>query len=401
MTTTASFLIVAAILFRPVQTFVLDQKSSSLIILHAKPRRLEENVEGVLYVNDKCINCAACSLFAPESFRRLENSNAHFVYSQPKALDDIDAARAAMMACPVAAIRVETLAERRHGASNKTIVEQAWTMADQTLVHQLSRSNDKPFPRRFLNDSSLSVYWLGHHNEASFGAVPYLVKTYVQDSQKPVFVMIDTPKYSKRSVAAVEQITGPDGPNYLFLTHIDDTADHGKWAAHYQGNLKRIFHASDLGRHNFGDESLEHVEVLLQPANDADDLNDGLTAYSLNGTVLQDDWLSTNSRNDNKSCVILHTPGHSPGSMTLWDRHHGILFTGDSYAWTTRNNGHMTGFPRYGNDLQRQAATLRKLVAIPGWTMIAPGHGHARDYRGMKESARKEELEVALQELRR
>jgi glyoxylase-like metal-dependent hydrolase (beta-lactamase superfamily II) len=298
-----------------------------------------------------------------------------------------------MAACPVAAIRVETLAQRRHDALNKTAVEDAWTTADQHMVDRMSLSNNKPFPRPFLSDESLSVYWLGHHNEASFGATPYLLETTVGVNSAPIHVMIDTPKYSISSVKAVERITGPKGPDYLFLTHVDDTADHGKWVDHYQGTLKRVFHAGDLGRHNWlGDQSLAKVEQLLPlvPANGA-----SLTAYSLDGTILTDNWLTSNK----DSVVILHTPGHSPGSITLWDRHQGILFTGDTYAWTTREGGHMSGFPRYGYDLRQQADTLRKLVELPGWTMVAPGHGHPRDYRLLEESAKGEELQEALQEL--
>ena len=181
-----------------------------------------------------------------------------------------------MAACPVAAIRVETLAQRRHATVDKEAVEEAWTSADQELVDRLSLSGDKPFPRRFLDDDSLTVYWLGHHNDASFGAVPYLVKTSVESRLKPVHVMIDTPKYSKSSVAAVEQVTGPNGPDYLVLTHVDDTADHGKWAEHYHGRLKRVFHSGDLGRHNWlGDKTLEDVEILLKSSANGP----GLTAF--------------------------------------------------------------------------------------------------------------------------
>ena len=297
-----------------------------------------------------------------------------------------------MAACPVAAIRVETLAQRRHAATDKKAVEEAWTDADQELVDRLSLSGHKPFPRRFLDDESLPVYWLGHHNEASFGAVPYLLEAQIESRSEPVYVMVDTPKYSKSSVAAVEQITGPNGPDYLVLTHVDDTADHGKWAQHYQGRLKRVFHAGDLGRHNWrGDKTLEDVEVLLKSSAGGH----GLTAFSLDGTLLDDNWLTASE----DGLVILHTPGHSPGSISLWDRHHGILFTGDTYAYTMRDGGRMTGFPRYGNDLKQQTETLQKLAELVEWKMVAPGHGHPRDYRPLDEDAVMREMQGALNEL--
>ena len=79
--------------------------------LDAAPQRLEENVEGILYVNDRCINCAACSGFAPSIFERGKTKNAHkhIVNKQPTIQNkhELEGARAALAACPVAAIRVE------------------------------------------------------------------------------------------------------------------------------------------------------------------------------------------------------------------------------------------------------------------------------------------------------
>ena len=100
-----------------------------------------------------------------------------------------------------------------------------------------------------------------------------------------------------------------------------------------------------------------------------------------------------------EGAVILHTPGHSPGSISLLDRHNGILFTGDTYAWTMRDGGRMTGFPRYGNDLKQQAETLRKLAELAEWKIIAPGHGHPRDYRQLDRGAVQREMQMALNEL--
>jgi glyoxylase-like metal-dependent hydrolase (beta-lactamase superfamily II) len=330
------------------------------------------------------------------------------VYHQPDLSNDkaVFEARQALAACPVAAIRLETLAERRHAATTveaKQAVENSWTVQDEQLVQKmtardglLSSSSSHPstlFPRPFLDDMD-DVFWIGHHNEKSFGAIPYLLRTTTNEykNNETIWIMIDTPRFGKSAREAVESLTGPAGPDYLFLSHVDDTADHGKWAAHYS-NMKRIFNAGDLGQHNWlGDTTLETVEILLQPAaisngGEDDDTSDDatlLTAYSLNGQPLPHNWMETKRGDD--EVVILHTPGHSPGSMTLYRRpchgKPGILFTGDTYACTTTRNGdrRMTAFPRYGNDLGWQAKTLGKLLDLD-WQVIAPGHGHARDYR--------------------
>jgi glyoxylase-like metal-dependent hydrolase (beta-lactamase superfamily II) len=214
--------------------------------------------------------------------------------------------------------------------------------------------------------------------------------------------MVDTPKYGTSAKRAVESLTGPNGPDYLFLTHVDDTADHQKWADHYN-KLQRIFHSGDLGRHNWiGDITLEEVEILLP---DKPDQENTLTAFSLDGQELDDNWKETYS----EELVILCTPGHSNGSISLYrrpsssDNQPGIIFTGDSYGWTTRYGGRMSGMGRYGNDLRRQAKTLKKLLDLD-WQVIAPGHSHPRDYRDItsqeqRKELQKEELFTAVEDL--
>jgi glyoxylase-like metal-dependent hydrolase (beta-lactamase superfamily II)/ferredoxin len=358
----------------------------------------------------QCINCAACSNFAPETFSRSPEDSYHVVHRQPSTDSEIQQARAALAACPVAAIRVETLAERRHRATDKTAVEESWSNTDNALVGQMSIATNKPFPKAFLVDSDdddnvpvPGVYWTGHHNEASFGATPYLVQA--KFDGRDVWIMVDTPKYSKSSVQAVTSLTGPEGPDYLFLTHVDDTADHGKWADAFE-DLQRIFHAGDLGRHNWiGDTTLQDVEILL-PSSSSTETMSGLVAFALDGTpVSLESWMAEKEASSN--VIILHTPGHSPGSMTLFRRPNssndepGLLFTGDTYGYTTRDAGHMTGFPRYGNNLRQQSENLERLLELLDWQVIAPGHGHPRDYQNVKDAdnVRRQEMKQALEEM--
>lgn len=364
----------------------------SLIRSHAVPITLLQ-----------CINCAACSNFAPETFHRGTIDAAHVVYHQPESVSDIDKARAALAACPVAAIRVETLAEKRHRATDKEAVTESWSDGDQALVQKMSIAENKPFPRPFLEDHNAvpGVYWTGHHNEASFGATPYLTRAVVDG--KPVWIMVDTPKYSRSAINAVELLTGSSGPDYLFLTHVDDTADHGKYAEHYP-SMQRIFHEGDLGRHNWiGDTTLADVETLLSNVDVDSKASSGLVAYQMDGTpVPLEQWLAASDDADT-NVIILHTPGHSPGSLSLYKRPDasnptGVLFTGDTYGWTTRDGGRMTAFSKYGNNLGQQSETLKSLVKLP-WQVIAPGHGHPRDYRGQDDSVRREEMENALEEI--
>lgn len=54
---------------------------------------------------------------------------------------------------------------------------------------------------------------------------------------------------------------------------------------------------------------------------------------------------------------------------------------------------YMTGFPRYGNNLEEQAENLKKCFGRFSnlFDCVAPGHGHVRDYRALRRSISNEE----------
>jgi glyoxylase-like metal-dependent hydrolase (beta-lactamase superfamily II) len=70
-------------------------------------------------------------------------------------------------------------------------------------------------------------------------------------------------------------------------------------------------------------------------------------------------------------CVVLETPGHTPGGVSLYFPEQGIVFTGDVLFY--RSIGR-TDFP-----LGEHAALLRsiheKLFTLPADTLVYPGHG--------------------------
>lgn len=63
-----------------------------------------ENVPGMFYVDDKCIECNACSDAAPDFFV-IENGHA-YVFAQPKNDKEISDCQEAMAACPVNSINI-------------------------------------------------------------------------------------------------------------------------------------------------------------------------------------------------------------------------------------------------------------------------------------------------------
>ena len=67
---------------------------------------------------------------------------------------------------------------------------------------------------------------------------------------------------------------------------------------------------------------------------------------------------------------VLHTPGHTKGSVCFHDAENGLLFSGDTLF--------NTGFGRidmYGGSARQMRESLRALFALPGDTKVYAGHG--------------------------
>ena len=64
---------------------------------------------------------------------------------------------------------------------------------------------------------------------------------------------------------------------------------------------------------------------------------------------------------------VLHTPGHTPGSVTL--NVEGVLFTGDTLF---RGSMGRTDLP--GGSYSQLMASLKKLAALPSDYKVYPGH---------------------------
>ena len=68
--------------------------------------------------------------------------------------------------------------------------------------------------------------------------------------------------------------------------------------------------------------------------------------------------------------TVLHTPGHSPGCICLYNEKENILFSGDTLFQGTYGN---TSFPT--SEPQKMRASLARLAQLPDTTVVFPGHG--------------------------
>lgn len=68
---------------------------------------------------------------------------------------------------------------------------------------------------------------------------------------------------------------------------------------------------------------------------------------------------------------VLHTPGHTPGGISLYSESEGLVFVGDTLFADSVGR---TDFP--GGDAEQLIASIRtKLFALPDSTAVYPGHG--------------------------
>jgi glyoxylase-like metal-dependent hydrolase (beta-lactamase superfamily II) len=146
--------------------------------------------------------------------------------------------------------------------------------------------------------------------------------------------MVDAPRWTR---AVVDALAARDGLAAILLTHRDDVADAGRYAAHFSANV--WIHRADGDAAPFATHVLDGVEP--QPI--ADDL------------------------------VAIPVPGHTEGSTVYLYRHR-WLFTGDSLAWSFERNDLIAFRDACWFSWRAQRKSLERLLDVPFEGVFA-GHG--------------------------
>ena len=73
---------------------------------------------------------------------------------------------------------------------------------------------------------------------------------------------------------------------------------------------------------------------------------------------------------DSLKLQVMHTPGHTPGSVCLYSAAEGVLFTGDTLLEGAHGR---SDFPGGNSGALRES--LRKIAALPPATRVLGGHG--------------------------
>ena len=69
-----------------------------------KANAYADNVKGLYYCDDQCIDCDLCRETSPDNFMRNEDEGYSFVYKQPENDEERELCLEALEGCPVEAI---------------------------------------------------------------------------------------------------------------------------------------------------------------------------------------------------------------------------------------------------------------------------------------------------------
>lgn len=164
-------------------------------------------------------------------------------------------------------------------------------------------------------------------NPDSFGGISYFIK-----SEDRNFA-VDVPEYADENIRFIEDNGAPE---FIFLTHRDDVADAEKFREDF---------GSKLIIHELEKDTVRKPDMVFCDYVDIGEVR------------------------------IIHTPGHSPGSSTLYFPGGRVMFTGDHI---TAGRGKPIAEDFYWTyDYQLQLKSARKLLEYDFYYILA-GHGGRR-----------------------
>ncbi len=163
---------------------------------------ISENVDGLFFVDESCIDCGVCRHFAPDYF--VGKNGTSQVYKQPDDRAGEILAIRGLLSCPSNSI----------GSREKVNIKEV----------------KDGFPLKM----DKNVYLNGFNHRNSFGGHSYFI------TSKKGNWMVDSPRFIPHLVRKFEEM---GGLKYIFLTHRDDVGDASKYAEHFKA--QRIIHQFD------------------------------------------------------------------------------------------------------------------------------------------------------------
>lgn len=166
------------------------------------------------------------------------------------------------------------------------------------------------------------------------------------------------PRSAKAILAYLEQHQLRATKILLTHSHWDHIAD-----AHtlmQSLNIPLFVHAAD-------------ADNVIQPGSDGLPLAMAIQGVEPTGYLTEGDEIPVG----NMKWRVIHTPGHSPGGICLYEPNQGLLMSGDTLFQGTIGN---LSFPTC--DADAMWPSLDKLARLPPNTVVYPGHGPATTIGG-------------------
>lgn len=188
---------------------------------------------------------------------------------------------------------------------------------------------------------------------------PFQENTYLVFDETREAVIIDPGCYSQQEVETIKQIVDSDKLRIKFLVNTHCHIDHilGIYS------LKELFKVKSLAH--------EADRLLMQTATQ----QAMIFGLSLNGIPQSDENIYDGDKIHfgNSYLQVIHTPGHTPGCISLYSPEHKIVFTGD-----TLFNQSIGRTDLAGGDYDTIINSIKnKLLILEEDISIYPGHGDA------------------------
>ena len=255
------------------------------------------NAPGEWYVDSDCIDCSAARTVAPGLI--VAGGGQSVFARQPKTEEELIMAWRARLLCPTASVR--------------------------------TASHASPPENVFPEWMTEGIYRLGYNARSSWGAHSFLIRRPTGN------VIVDAPRWTK---AVSEMLEAWGGLSGVLLTHRDDVADAGRYAAHFGAPV--WIHDADHAAAPFASEIVSGRDPHR----------------------IDERWLA------------VPVPGHTEGSMVyLCDERY--LFTGDSFAWNFERSDLVAFRDACWFSWSEQARSLRRLLDYR-FEWVFAGHGGSR-----------------------
>ena len=196
---------------------------------------------------------------------------------------------------------------------------------------------------------------------ARFGFYMFGINTYVvYDPEEKEAAIIDPGMSRKQEFDALENFIGREGlkVTHLINTHLHiDHAIADNWVKAKYG-VPVEAHADDA---MLGERIKQQAQMFGVQAEDV--------AVEIDRPLKEGDIIKIGSG----ELKVVHVPGHSPGSICLYDEADGFVIVGDALFQGSIGRTDLPG----GNHRQLVDAIKNKLLTLPKETMVLSGHGEA------------------------